>query len=61
MFQNAGNLILISHYRNGQDYTAKVRIYIFVLVQLKNNIEIIPTVNPDIDSVRRCFTLKWIT
>jgi hypothetical protein len=64
MLQNTGNLILILHHRNGQDYIAKVRRNTFVLVQQKNNIQIenvLPTVNPDIDSVPRCFMLKWIT
>jgi hypothetical protein len=64
MLQNTENLILILHYRNGQDHIAKVRRNIFVLIQQKNNIQIenvLPTVNPDIDSVPRCFMLKWIT
>jgi hypothetical protein len=64
MLQNTGYLILILHYRNGEDYIAKVRRNIFVLIQQKNNIQIknvLPTVNPEIDSVPRCFMQKWIT
>jgi hypothetical protein len=67
---NTVYLIFISHFRTGEDNMAKIirntpitmkQKNIPKIMEYINKLNILPKMNPDIDSASQCFKLKWIT